>query len=338
MGWGTGGWGTTPWGSGVALTAPRALPVLSVFPAQDTIRGGSDIFIAADGQLLDLSEDESFLSESLPSAWSTASSGSAVVSSTLLGVELKVGPTSTGVAALATSAGTFGHFDATIDVEVLSGPPVNVVDAVDLALFEHRIDANTRFYVALSVLPLLSGVYARAFIIQTGTFEPLVAGTTTPISVTGKLTLRLIRNLSNVFASVGVRSETSDSFVSEIPLLQYTQFSALPGDFRFEVKNQTNAVGVRTRFSDFEIRTHGTIDGELLVEKSVLSDRRISGVVPATTIDRRGLRDIVLFGLFGELVQTDGFEYTLPSPMTASRRAGQDFLRTYVDAQLRDEE
>lgn len=320
-----------------SFSTSSTLPLLSIFPAQDTIRGGLLLIIATDGQLLDTSSDQTFLAESLPAAWSSVASGSGITTPTLLGVETHVGPTATGVSGATTSSTNFDNFDATLDVELLSAAPQNVVDQADVAVFEHRVDASTRFYVSLSVLPNLPGVWVQSRIIQSTAFEPIVAGTTAFVEDTdGVFTLRLVRNGPRVFAFFGRRSELTGEFTELTSLLSYASFTTDPGDFRFQVGNASNAVGIRSRFSNFEIRSHFLIDGKLVDNKVDISDRRISGNVPATILERRGLRDICLFGLFGEVNGPNGFEYILPPPLTAGRRAGQDFLRTYVDVQLRD--
>jgi hypothetical protein len=310
--------------------------IASMFPATDTIRGGLVVVVSAEDKILfDTTEDRTLLGLSLPAGYSSVLAPGGVVEPTNKGVLTSVSHVPGGSAAVDSPA-SYERFDIAIDFEVIASPS-QAGGIIDVASFEFQIDASNFFRAAIrkggGSDPNLPVAYGE---VSTAPGEGLVTGNATLFAdLTGKLTLRLVRNEDRVFAFVGRRDRTG-RYTELTRVLDYKFFvgSGL-GFVRFRTTDVASSVPAAVRWSNLTFRSHITIDGELVEDKVDFAQRRLVGKVPSTTVERRGLRDIFVFGLFGEAEAVNGFSYVLPSPKTVGQQFA-DSLRTYTDTQLRD--
>lgn len=315
-----------------ALDITRA----SMFPASDTIRGGLTVVVSAEAEiLLDTSQDQRLIGSTLPVGYTSSVVSGGSVGPTSRGVLTSLSHTPGG-SALITSPTSFERFDAAIDFEVIASPnqPVGVMD---IARFEFQLDASNLFRVSLQKgVGASPGQFLAHSEVLTVPGEGLVVGSAVPFDASSKLTLRLVRNENRAFAFVGRRDRTG-LYTELTRMLNYKFFtSSGVGFVRFgSVDTAANGLPAQARWSNLTFRSHVTIDGELIEDKVDFAQRRLVGKVPPTSQDRRGLRDIFVFGLFGEAEALNGFNYVLPAPKTVGRKF-TDELRTYTDTQLRD--
>lgn len=305
-------------------------PAPPVTLESDTIRGGKFIVFGGSETLLDTSMDRSLLSTSLPMGWTTVTAGSGSRNPTLAGLELDTGLTAASVAGLQSTT-TYDNFDIAIDVELVY-PVGATASPVDLAVLEARTASG-----AIARVRLRRGWGADpALTAGFGDMVPVSGPTLTGgiVDATGATTLRIVRNEERVFAFVGVR-DTDGVYSTLSKVLDYDTFPADAGSVRFYVGNVGIAGRVRTRFTNFTVRSHVLIGPRLLEDKLDLSTRRLAGNVPAATVEEVGLHDVTVFGLFGETVYPDGFEYVLPTEKTLGRVAART-LFIVQDPVLRD--
>lgn len=318
-----------------------------VYPDDDTIRGGSEVVFyltPAGVDLLDASRDESFLSLTLPApalpTFLTATSGSGEVRPTTDGLQLRTGPIPTSDALVYTDPADLEHFDVAVDVDLL-GYPRDFASSAPAVLAELSfgfVPTGGTYAGAQLVLPRGSSLPSAL-----GIFSDHRPGAVVPLTqaqAASRLTLRVVRHADRVWAFVGTRRPTELLYTSLTPLLARSNFPTGPGLLRLRVAH-AGPEGVITRFRRFTVQSHATIDDVLVDSIAVVSATRIVANVPATVLERRGTRDIAVFGLFGEALGPDLFTYTLPDPRTVGTFGRQQVaapytMRSYLDASLRD--
>lgn len=297
-------------------------------PASDTIRGGTRIvlYTLPAVQMLDTSRDEDLDGTALPSSLTEIGVGSGAASPTSRGLVLTSGPTIGSEDRVVTVDTDYEHFDVAVDVTPLS--PLDAAQGpVTLAALEARIDASNAFRVGIllrgSGPPVAYSELELGGVVQAGGSIALAGSATT---------LRLVRNGAQVFALIGDRA-TDGTYTSSTPLLVSPLFGTAGASIAMFVANRATRHNVRARFARYTVRSHATIAGRLLFSKEDRPRNRLAGRVPAAGLGEVGLTDIHAFGLFGEAIGIDAFEYTLPSPRTVGPGA-----RIYQDPQLRDPE
>jgi len=117
---------------------------------------------------------------------------------------------------------------------------------------------------------------------------------------TANFALQLVRHETRLFALVnGVQIFNTQNFRGSETL------SVLVG-----IDNGTSTSTVRTKFVSAAVESHVLVDGKLLTNKVRMSSDRISGNIPATTLDRVGNREVNVFGPSEASAFDDAFEYT----------------------------
>jgi len=321
-----GGPGPNAWLTSFTLTAP---PIRE----RDTIRGGLFLVFAAPDSLVDTTRDRSLLSTSLPAGWNSLTSGSGGVRPTLAGLELDTGVTAGSVAGLE-STDAYLRFDIAVDVELVH-PTGATSSAVDLAVLEARTGsgaiARVRLRRGWGTNPALTVGFGD-MVPVTG---PVLTGGIVDAGARELYTLRIVRHEEYVWGFLGVRSSDGTTYTSLTKVLDFTQFPTDTGLVRFYVSNPGYSARVRSRFTNYTVRSHARVGKRLLDNKVDVSRRRLAGNVPAATVQELGRHDIHLFGLFGEVSFPNGFEYVLPPPKTVGRESART-LFTVQDPILKD--
>jgi hypothetical protein len=299
------------------------------YPDNDTFRGGTETAVyAPTSKLFDTSEDATFLgSYALPATWSDISSGSGIVTvDTRRGALLDTAGAPASIAAIQKST-SLHHFDAAIDV-VLVAPwhtRQGVIDAAELRF----TTGSDIFFVKATIGPDDLALITSSYTVGGVT----TVGGTASFDLRSRFTLRLVKNGERVFAFVGRRG-ADRRYTELVKLHDAASFPDLAGGLDVRAANNTAATSVRAYVSNFTIESHARIGPRLLEDKRV-AFRRITGIVPAATLEEVGLNELVAFGLFGQVISPAGFEYTLPVPRTVGRAQDRAF-EDFTDEQLRD--
>jgi hypothetical protein len=306
-----------------------------IVPNSDTIRGGKLVAVATAAPLLDTTQDQPFFSLGLPdpTAWVPVVVNSGTVTPTAKGLVIDTGLAS-GSSAGMVSEKAYANFDLMLDVE-LQAPVPGTLGLFDLVSLEATSAAGA---VARVMLRLGVGSRPGAVVAWGDTQVPgqpvIIGGTAILASAAGVLTLRVVRNGVRIFGFVGQRDSTG-AFTELAKVIDSRTFVPDSGAVRFAARNNTPGGRARTRVSNLTFRSHTTISSRLLDNKDDLSQRRIFGFVPAASLPEIGLRDVVIFGLFGQIVLTNGFLYTLPPEKTVGVTSASS-LATVIDPALRD--
>lgn len=314
----------------IIVPVPAGPPVYGAFPSSDTIRGGALITIGLSSDLTSTARDATFTGTGLPTGWTSQFTGTGALAFTSTGLRLGAG--AAAGSAQVSAGDSYLLFDAAVDIVPqlpisMPGTPIDlgVLELTDTAAGS---TARVRLRRGVGTDPSLLVAYGDATYGGATIVGGIAAAPTGSV-----LTLRLVRYYQRVVGYVGVR-DASGLYTSLVRVLDLTDFTSGAGIVRFRTANLAYTGIVRSVFSNFTVRSHVLIDNVLIENKTDYGTRRILGNVPATTLARRGLRDIVVFGLFGEVTGTSAFEYTLPPPKTLGR--GSAVLTTYNDPQLRD--
>jgi len=321
MAWGSSNWGTGYWGTGGGAPTFQTGTTASVSRASDNFRGGAEITIATAGGLLDPAFDTQNLS-----GWADDSSGGGSTALVTSGRAMRLTASGVpgGVARRVNPIASFQSFDARVTV-VPEGP---------LQLFGSGEIEVASFEVVFS-----GGCVARCRIVRSGTQASNVflgvadAGSNcgailpgaTPLTadeVSGGVELQIVRHSCHLRILVGGREIVRDN--------RYTPPSE---DAGFRV--QTTGRAASATVSNFNITGHALIGGRLLVNKQVLSPRRMTGVIPAATLFDVGPVVVQVFGLGVRADVPGAFSYTLPTGQTIGRDSGGRVI-SYTDGQLRD--
>lgn len=297
--------------SGEAHGTTQVIPaplVVYITPPRDTLRGGTQVTIYADRAFTTTAYDAALVAGVSGSGGFAADTGIAAT-----------GPTA-GSTAGATHQDTFTHFDCAVTAEFLS-PPNSPTDYTPAALeVVHIATGDTaRVYVTRAANGVLTahGDILRGAVVEPGGVAVLPAGSTTVV-------LRLVRGPTRLYG-----------FVDEIELLNTPTFTPGLCQPRFATRNGAGTTAVRTRYTGFELRSHATIAGRLVVNKINAEARHLIANVPAATISELGLTDVEVFGPWGAVTLNNGFEYVLPAPSTLSNDGSRQ-LTTYLDPVLHD--
>lgn len=320
--------------AGVQLTfgeEPEAPPGDALASLEnDTFRGGALIIMSTveGSPLVDVSRDEPFTGNAVPSTWTTVGSGSATPRSAR-GVELDTGPSAGTTAGLAAPDTDYTNFDIAVDVELIH-PPDDPGGAVELACLEAVVGSETAKVCIMRGIGVSpdNAVGIGGFTGDRGGVIPTTADEI-------KTTLRLVRNGSRIYGLIGLRDPITGRDITMTQVLNHNFASTDAATVQIAVRNLNTARSVRARFSNFTVRSNASIGGRLLDDKRGGGRKQILGNVPAATLAEVGLVDIEVFGLFGRAVIEDGFEYTLPAPRTVGNEIART-ARTYVDRVLRD--
>jgi hypothetical protein len=304
------------------------------FGGSDTIRGGKQVLVSAPTlSVLDSGLDESFaaLPGAPPPGWSEIGSGDKNYEFTF--TELETTPIPGTFSGLQLDSDLV-HFDAAIDID-LNQPRATSSgqgSAVDVAIF--RFDVPTAIPAASLIVQVERGPDAQLLVraVMSAYGREIVGSG--HIFDLDHFTLRIVRNRDRIWAFFGVR----DSFRNYTTLVKLfdsgPQFAIEPGNLSIRVDNRLRAVNTKTRITNFTVESHARIGPRLLEEKAIRFSRAI-GIVPAATLEEVGFAELVVFGLFGESIAPEGFEYTLPVPRTVGRELTRQ-LELYSDVQLRD--
>lgn len=309
------------WLSNFSTFVPVSTTGVNVLPGQDTYRGGA-LIVLSTGGLLDTSRDAP-LSE-LPGGWSASGLVDFRQGALLRG-------TSSTPAVLTSADADYVNFDAAVDVEPLS-PPDRPSSPALIACLEHTTSTETvRVCLvrgAFSAPSQLLGI-GEAFV---GDPTPGVA----PVA-SGVQTLRLVRNEGRVYGFVATRGAPADSYVRLTKILDAPApgVDVSTGSLRLVSRAESSQRTTAALFRNFTVRSHASINGRLLDQKTVPTGRQVVGRVPRATIEEVGLGTVSIFGLFGSVTATNTFRYTLPTPRTVGNEIVRT-LRTYQDPVIRD--
>lgn len=318
--------------------SPPTPPTVNILPNNDTIRGGKVVYVFGtgpyDGQTNRLIGDAG---QTLPTGWT----GSGLVSPTVFGLNLSVPPTASSTSQVIVD-GSFGGFDAAIDIEVRA-PGAIMPATYEVAALTFTGDTSgvvSRLIVSLD--PALSKVDLVASLSSTG--GSLFGGAVTASTNILRTTLRLVKSGPTIWAYVGTRLSFLTT-ASNADLDTWTSLTSVgrldvpdeTGTLSFSMSNLTNPHAATTRFTNFTTRCHAKINGRLLDAKSVVGPRRLTGLVPAATLADVGATTIDVFGPGITGVLSGPFTYTLPLPLTIGTRVF-DRLRFYGNPALYDPE
>lgn len=289
------------------------LPEISPVTAWiDTIRGGAEFGVGADVPLDDASRDRSLAATVLPPDWTSSVVGSAVVEPTVEGVVLDTGLAPLSVAVLE-SADTYRHLDLSVTVDLLA-PASQTPYPIEIATLE--IETLEGQVAQLSIVRGYASTRAQALGVVGDVYGAIDVDTT-------RIVLRIVRS-----------AEFLTFFVDDVPVVEVRDFSTEAALVRFVARNEAYAGRVRSRWTDVVFSAHVLIDEQLIEDKFILSGR-VFGTVPATALERRGLRDVRVFGVFGAVDLPEAFEYVLPRQKTLGQKLGETLV-TFIDPQLRD--
>lgn len=277
----------------------------------DTIRGGAEFGVGADVPLDDTSFDRTLRATTLPSDWTQALIGSGAVTPTEDGLVLDTGLTPVSTAAIESDV-SYIHLD--FSVRVLAQAPASQVSMpVEVATLELDTGAVS------ARLSLVRG-YANEGLQALGVIGDVYGAIVVP---TSSVVLRVVRSGSFIAF-----------FVGDVPVVAARDYTEATATVRLAARNEAYAGRVRSRWTDLAFSAHALIDEQLIEDKFIASGR-IFGTVPATAIERRGLRDVRVFGVFGAVDLPLAFEYVLPVQKTLGQKPTERLV-TFVDPQLRD--
>lgn len=277
-----------------APPVPPSAPTFRMVPPEVSIRGGAQLLVAGDTDLVD--ETRTVVFDGL-SGWSTVTSGSGAVSTG--GLRLDTGLSRLSVAGVE-SPDDYDHVDAEATVRV---PPTGLGW---LAVLEARTGSGAlcRVLVERNV----TGVLARGEATVNGQLQP---GGAFVLAPSDEVRLRIVRNGSRVFG-----------FVDGLSVMHVVDFATDAGPLRVYTKNTSNSRLV-SRPVRVDIGSHVRVGERLLEDKVEVDVRRIVGRVPAAALSDVGPVDVTTFGVFGSRTVTDALVYVLPVERTLTASARQ---------------
>jgi hypothetical protein len=297
---------------------------VNVLPGQDTFRGGA-LLVVASSDVLDTTRDA--LLTSLPAGWST----SGLVDFPALRRGALLRGTASAPALLTTADADYVNFDAAVDIEPLSPPDGPPSDAL-IGCLEHPAGGGT------ARVCLVRGAFSDPSqllaIGEAFAGDPAAGVAAVPAGIQ---TLRLVRNQDRVYGFVGTRGAGADSYVTLTKILDAPApaLGTSTGPLRLASRAESSQRTTSAVFRNFTVRSHASINGRLLDEKTVPTNRQVVGLVPRATIEEVGFATVSVFGLFGTVSSTDTFQYILPAPRTVGNEIVRT-LRTYQDPVVRD--
>jgi len=329
--------------------------VSAVLPSSCTIRGGCPVVAFLNppqGNLASSALDKSFKSSSASGPWSAVGQPPTY---TVAGAILNTGRTPNTISGLVSSV-TFGHGDFAVDVLPLNTRALRGT-AVELAGFALTTGTTPQTDDGVFIT-ITSGDRADPNVVivsaEARAAGQVVPGTAVRIDTKERVTLRVVRSGTRVWALVGRRPNDAltDEYTEMQELLTWSGFlSAATATMPLVyTRNLGTTQAVSARVTNFTLRSHVRVGERLLVNKVTTQPNRITGLVPATvplnrdlrypTVAGVGLEDIAIFSpFFGEFIDPDGFEYVLPPKLTLGGGRDRPYnLAVVLDPQLRDSE
>jgi hypothetical protein len=294
------------------------VPEPIIIPGSDTIRGGVEAILAVeDTNLYDLTEDATLKGATLPGGWTTATTGTGSITPTVGGVVLATGGAPYSSATI-TNGTVFEHFDIVLDVELLG--PGGARENLTVGELKFVMGSDL-FRIVLDLDS--QGLLVRSDMTAVGHNE---SGHAVRVTAPSRFSLQLVRRGAHVWAFYGTREDgVIEPLDNQRLLLNTERFTTGTGQVSFGIANSTRQVNVRTRISNFTVRSHSTVAGRLL-ESKVVRFKRVVGNIPAAELAEFGDAAIAVFGLFGETEDSDGFTYTLPAQRTVGQETNRRLL------------
>lgn len=294
------------------------------YPATDTFRGGLELAVAVPGSdLLDTSLDQDLLGTALPGGWGSATAGSGTVTPTTLGVKLSTGGNPGSTASLQTPAVT--AFDASFEIVYIGSPAVSQ-ERAPIAQMVCDVGGEE-----LSIIIWLETT-GRWTLVGSTTSRP---GGSQIMLPARPLVLQIVREGVRAWLFYGTRATDGVHIEGAVALARITQYVAGAGTLTVSCANLTNAVDLAVYVRNFVVRSHARIGPRLILDKTA-GDLRITGVVPAATVQEVGDNELGVFGIFGSTSAATGFAYSLPQGRTVAEDATKTLI-SYQDEQVRDE-
>lgn len=300
------------WTPGSCIPIVPEVVTALVFPQEGSIRGGDRIIIRASSAtvLEDTSRDLELRGRSVPSGWTT----SGTVTPTLSGLELRTAATAPAES-YARDVNSYAHGVFEVQVACIAPRSVSGVGEVLLAALE-LVTAGGALAAGVGLYLGPRGLVARSTL-STATGGIAVS------PVNGSATLRIERT--------GARGS---GYVNGELAWRSAALSTDALAVQLRVSNGSTSTRVTSRFSDLTFGSGALIDG-LPLEATQAVGPLLVGSVPATGLARRGSRELVLYGPWGQIVGESAFLYTVPAPRTLGR-SGTVALTTTTDPQLED--
>lgn len=293
------------------FTVPAVTGSPSIEPGTDTILGGAAVAAADSNDLADKALDEDLLG-ALPAGWTTTHVGAGLYATSALGMELRTTAAAGDVARLVTDGANL-HFDVRVTAQVLMATGTCDCAALEVTTATHTY--RNRLRLVGGVYILIAEALSGALVIAKGV---QVLGTVPSAE------LRVVLGEGHAWGFAG----------SQAYALTVSGLGNQAKTIRIWAGNDAAAGGVvRTRFTDYEVRSAATIGGRLLEETTFNHPRRIEGLVPAAPLEDVGLVEVSVFGPWGYKTSADAFEYTLPNTLTLKGGIGAIVLP--FDPQIR---
>jgi len=220
----------------------------------------------------------------------------------------------------------YATFDLAVDVQVLHPADNPTVTATPAQLI-HTVGTTV---ITIEVRRTSAGLFVYGEVAVGG----VVVDSGIQATSLETLTLRLVRNGQKVYGMYGVRDDTQE-YSSEVTVFETTITTSLAGSVQLRALNGAQSFAARSRFANFTVEPHATINNRLLVNKRIVTSRQLRGEVPAATLAEIGDASVSVFGLSGSATDATIFDYTLPAPRTVGNEIVRA-MRTYVDPTLRD--
>ena len=288
-------------GTGPALI----IYTLGIQPDAATLHGGDAAVVYANQTLYDTSQDETLQSAALPAGWSTAHVGSGYATATTGGLVLTTGAAAGALGRVAANT-TGSYYDLRVQVESvqMAGTQADVgalvvltgTDQVRLALYRNASETVARMLVIRSG----QTIYRSALPLELGLIQDL----------------RVVVGDDLVWALTKQREASeraSDVQWSMIGSVRLPGFGDAAKTIYLQADNDPVSGGfVRTRFTNYQVRSAVAISNRLLIGTTSASSYRIEGTIPAATHKELGPVDFEAFGPWGHLRREGGFTYVLP--------------------------
>lgn len=299
-------------------------PSANITPSFDTINGGKEVAVFSNVKLKNTGLDVDFRGQSMVAGWTPSNSGTSSVTQTFNGIVFDTGRGANGSSlADLTGPDDFEAFDTTLSIQI-DRPKNGGTEYAIVFSFQFKIDIDN--YGGMDVVfdPDKSStqMQALAYYSRDGIYSDL-GSIFLPVG-TEDLNLRLVRFENYFFIFCG---ETSLGFTN--------LFKSTSTGYLYASSESDNPVPdcprIRTILTDLTVRSNCLVAGRLLSDVSYNTPRQFSGNIPRATLAEVGFVPIMIFGPWGSVTDSTGFEYTLPSGL----RIG-DFLTSFSDSIIRD--
>lgn len=311
------------WLTGFSTTI--AQPVCDIFPKLGSFYGGTPITVHGDVKLVDTSLDTNFAGQTIPSGWTPTLISSGRYQSSFNGLTLSSGILAGSSASVAYNA-SYEAFDATLSVVPLTPGGLNTGVEVDPITFTFTIDGSN--YASIIVRCLAAFDPTMLFVDTVVASESETGGTVISgglLMPSQPLALRIVRYTNYLYL-----------FVNGIQLAQTNQFEGTgDGTFSVSTANLSAPVNTSVLITSLTLRSNVIIGGQLMQNKVDFATRRITGTVPATSIEYAGNANTVVFGPWGSTTLASPFVYTMPTGKTLGGQIIAPMI-AYDDPAVRD--